>query len=166
MDRRTVLLGGVALTAIGAFAALRMGPASARTAEGPFEITLTEDEWKAKLPPDVYNVLREEFTERPYSSPLNEEKRDGIFACAGCDLPLFDSKTKYDSRTGWPSFYQPLDGAIGEATDFKLGYARTEVHCSRCGGHQGHLFDDGPQPTGLRYCINGLAMVFQPASAG
>jgi len=108
-------------------------------------------------------VLREEATEYPGTSPLLAEKRAGTFVCRGCDLPLFDAATKYESNTGWPSFYQPIDDAIGESTDHLLGYARTEVHCIRCGGHMGHVFDDGPPPTGLRYCINGVSLKFVPA---
>jgi len=128
-------------------------------------VTLSEEEWKKKLSPEAFEVLRHEATEYPGSSPLLNEHRPGIFACAGCDLPLFDAATKYDSGTGWPSFYQPLDNAVGESTDTKLGYPRTEVHCRRCGGHLGHVFDDGPKPTGLRYCMNGVALSFVPAAA-
>ena len=107
-------------------------------------------------------MLRHEATERPWTSPLLDEHRAGTFICAGCDLPLFDSATKYDSGTGWPSFYQPLENAVGELDDTTLGMARTEVHCRRCGGHLGHVFTDGPQPTGLRYCMNGIALKFSP----
>lgn len=134
--------------------------------DGDFEITYTDEEWRRRLTPEQYYVLREEGTERAGSSPLDHEKRAGTFACAGCDLPLYASETKYDSGTGWPSFWAPLDGAIGTREDrsfFLL--ARTEVHCSRCGGHLGHVFDDGPPPTGLRYCMNGLALKFVPAAA-
>jgi peptide-methionine (R)-S-oxide reductase len=136
-----------------------------RAAEGTFEVTKTEAEWRETLNEFEYAVLREEATERPWTSPLLDEHRAGTFACRGCDLPLFDAATKYDSGTGWPSFYQPLDNAIGESTDHLLGYARTEVHCRRCGGHMGHVFPDGPPPTGLRYCINGVSLKFVPATA-
>lgn len=148
---------------IAAFAAMpfALRPAFA-AGEGTFEVTLTEEEWRARLTPEAYAVLREEDTERPFTSPLNDEKREGIFACAGCDLPLFDSATKYDSGTGWPSFYQPIDDAIRTKADISVFGVRTEVHCRRCGGHLGHVFEDGPQPTGLRYCMNGVALKFIP----
>ncbi len=128
-----------------------------------FEITLSEAEWRAKLSDMQYRVLREAETERAGSSPLDDERRKGTFLCAGCDLPLFASETKFDSGTGWPSFYQPLNGAIGTKDDSSLFATRTEVHCRRCGGHLGHVFDDGPKPTGLRYCMNGAALKFAPA---
>ena len=134
-------------------------PAMAQT----FAVTLTEAEWRAKLTPAQFAVLREEDTERAGSSPLDMEKRAGIFDCAGCDLPLFSSDHKFDSGTGWPSFWQPLPDAIGTKLDPGLFGSRTEVHCSRCGGHLGHVFDDGPEPTGQRYCMNGIAMVFRAA---
>ena len=126
-----------------------------------FEITHTDDEWKKILTPNQFKVLREAATERPYSSPLTDEHRHGIFSCAGCDLDLYSSETKFESGTGWPSFYQPLDDAIGTARDISFAMVRTAVHCRRCGGHLGHVFDDGPKPTGLRYCMNGLAMKFK-----
>jgi peptide-methionine (R)-S-oxide reductase len=134
-------------------------PAEART----FKVNLTDAEWRRRLTPAQYKVLREEDTERPFSSPLDRERRKGTYLCAGCDNELFASETKFDSRTGWPSFYRPLPGAIGTKTDLKIGYPRTEVHCADCGGHLGHVFNDGPRPTGLRYCMNGLAMKFRPA---
>lgn len=119
--------------------------------------------WRDLLTPQVYGVLFEEATERPFSSPLNEEKRTGMFICAACALPLFESNAKFDSGTGWPSFYKPIDGHIEKKTDYKLIFPRTEYHCLRCGGHQGHVFDDGPPPTGQRWCNNGLALNFIPA---
>jgi peptide-methionine (R)-S-oxide reductase len=130
-----------------------------------FEVTHTPEQWHAILNPAQYKVLREEDTERPYTSPLNDEHRDGTFACAGCELALFSSATKFDSHTGWPSFWTPLDKAVGVRDDRSFGVLRQEVHCSRCGGHLGHVFDDGPKPTGLRYCMNGLAMTFKPQAA-
>ena len=132
---------------------------------GPFEIAYSEEEWRRRLTPEQYYVLREHGTERAGSSPLDQEKRAGTFVCAGCELPLFSSETKFDSGTGWPSFYAPLDNAIGTSEDRSLFFTRTEVHCRRCGGHLGHVFEDGPPPTGLRYCMNGAALKFVPADA-
>jgi peptide-methionine (R)-S-oxide reductase len=160
IDRR-ILLASAALAAAFGFRWLR--PDDARAAE-KFEIEKTPEEWRKQLTPMQYHILREEGTERPFSSPLLKEHRKGTFACAGCDLPLFSSETKYDSGTGWPSFWQPLPNAVGERSDTTLGMTRTEVHCRRCGGHLGHVFDDGPKPTGLRYCIDGYALTFQPAT--
>jgi len=130
------------------------------SAIGSFEVSHSEAQWHALLSDDQFQVLRKEATERPYSSPLNDEHRTGTFACAGCQLQLFSSTTKFDSHTGWPSFWQPLDNATGIRTDTSFGVLRKEVHCRRCGGHLGHVFTDGPKPTGLRYCMNGLAMSF------
>jgi peptide-methionine (R)-S-oxide reductase len=166
MKRRELLLGATAL-GISAIAGARLlgwrvaPDAMAET----FEITKTEAEWRAILTPDQYAVLREESTERAGSSPLNSEKRKGVFHCAGCDLPLYSSDVKYESGTGWPSFWESLPGAIGTKEDSSFFITRTECHCSRCGGHQGHIFDDGPPPTGKRHCINGIAMTFKPATA-
>lgn len=121
-----------------------------------------ERELKERVGCDAFNVLREEGTERPFSSPLNAEKREGQFVCAACDNPLFESEAKYDSGTGWPSFYRPIPGSLNMKTDYKLGMARTEYHCAHCGSHQGHVFPDGPEPTGERYCNNGIALRFVP----
>jgi peptide-methionine (R)-S-oxide reductase len=132
---------------------------------GSFPTRHSDAEWRAQLSPAAYSILRQNGTERPYSSPLLGEHRPGIFACAGCAHPLFGSATKYDSHTGWPSFWQPLAGAIVKRDDRSLGMARTEVRCATCGSHIGHVFDDGPRPTGLRYCMNGAGMTFKPASA-
>ncbi len=127
-------------------------------------VVKTDAEWKNQLPPDSYHVLREEGTERPFTSPLNHEKRAGTFGCAGCDLTLFASRFKFDSGTGWPSFFDTIPNHIATKTDHNLLFARTEYHCAQCGGHQGHVFNDGPQPTGLRYCNNGVALKFIPSA--
>lgn len=136
----------------------------ARPAEETFEVTKPESEWKAQLSPAAFRVLRQHGTERAGTSPLDHEKRPGTFLCAGCALPLFASRAKFDSGTGWPSFFQPLPDAVRTRSDRSLFMERTEVHCRRCGGHLGHVFDDGPPPTGQRYCMNGVAMAFEPVS--
>lgn len=158
MNRRT-FLGGAATGAC----AITLWHMGLGEAEAAYPVTLSDAEWKKKLSPLAFNVLRRQATEHPYTSPLNDEHRAGIFGCAGCAQKLFSSKTKFDSGTGWPSFWAPLARAVGISSDGMLGYARTEVHCSRCGGHLGHVFDDGPRPTGKRYCMNGVAMTFMAA---
>ena len=160
MNRRTLLgAGGAAL--LGGFALFGGDRSHARA--GNFEVRFSEAEWKKRLNPQQYAVLRQESTERAGSSPLNKEKRKGVYTCAGCDLPVYSSATKFESGTGWPSFWAPLKNAVGTREDNSLFFKRTEVHCRRCGGHLGHVFDDGPKPTGLRYCMNGAAMKFRAA---
>jgi peptide-methionine (R)-S-oxide reductase len=163
MTRRHLLLAGGAAGIAAAFGAPRW-TRRARAAE-VFAVTHTDAEWRQMLNPGQYAVLRQAATERPFTSPLLHEERRGVFACAGCNLDAFSSTTKFDSGTGWPSFWDALPKAVGESQDTSFGMIRTAVHCSRCGGHLGHVFDDGPKPTGLRYCMNGLALTFKPASA-
>jgi peptide-methionine (R)-S-oxide reductase len=164
INRRNLLMAGAALGAIATTS--KFGKAetmtTATTTQDIDWKKLSDAEWRKRLTPAQYNVLRGHGTERPGSSPLNNEHRKGIFACAGCDVPLFSSDTKFHSGTGWPSFYQPLPEAVGTKTDRSFFMTRTEVHCSLCNGHLGHVFDDGPPPTGLRYCMNGVALKFQP----
>ncbi len=139
-----------------------IGSRHARATEEVFEIMKTDEEWRKQLTPAQYRVLRQEGTEPAGTSPLDHNYAAGTYLCAGCELALFSSETKFNSGTGWPSFYAPMDGAVGSTTDYKLIYPRTEVHCHRCGGHLGHVFDDGPRPTGKRYCMNGVALKFVP----
>lgn len=160
MDRRSfirLVAGGVGVLAISKLLTPRLAAAARLD-----RIVRSDEEWKKRLTPVQYHILREEGTEHPYSSPLNNEKRNGMYLCAACDLPLFPSKFKFDSHTGWPSFYDVLPGAVETRIDYKLVLPRTEYHCARCGGHHGHVFKDGPKPTGLRYCNNGVALKFVP----
>lgn len=160
IDRRSLLLALPALSTCGGQAAESAGDPYAASAWRK----LTPADWKARLPAFAFQVLREEATERPNSSPLNDEHRRGVFSCLGCALPLFRSEWKFDSGTGWPSFFHVLPGAVGTKTDFLIGVPRTEYHCARCLGHHGHLFNDGPKPTGMRYCNNGAALRFAPTA--
>ncbi len=157
--RETLILGA------GAAAFALFGCKSQAAAPGNFPYKLSDAEWRRKLGPAAYGVLRQADTETPGTSPLLKEHRAGIFSCKGCAQKLYSSKTKFESGTGWPSFWAPLKGGVVTSTDSTLGFSRTEVHCARCGGHLGHVFDDGPQPTGKRYCMNGVAMTFTPGAA-
>ena len=162
LGRRAALATGAAAV-LGAFALWRTGGAKAPVPAGHFAVQLSEAAWRQRLTAEQFHVLREAGTERARSSPLDAEKRNGVYACAGCAQPLFASTAKFDSGTGWPSFTTPLTGAVGERPDDTMFTRRIEVHCSRCGGHLGHVFDDGPPPTGLRYCMNGAALRFEAA---
>ncbi|KXU82246.1 methionine sulfoxide reductase [Paraburkholderia monticola] len=165
--RRFLFSGGAAMAALAAISRWRplaAAPVADGEPAGSFEVVHTDAQWRQLLTPSQYLVLRKEGTERPFSSPLNDEHRAGVFGCAGCRLDLFASRTKFDSHTGWPSFWAPLEHAVATREDRSFGMTRNEVHCRRCGGHLGHVFDDGPAPTGLRYCMNGVAMNFTPAA--
>jgi peptide-methionine (R)-S-oxide reductase len=159
LTRRTALSG------LAAIASASLLQATAARAGGDDHVAYTDAEWRARLTPEQYEILRKEGTERPFTSPLLHEERKGVFACAGCGLDLFSSSTKFDSGTGWPSFWAPLDKAVDTHVDRTFGMIRSAVTCHRCDGHLGHVFDDGPKPTGLRYCMNGLALTFKPATA-
>jgi peptide-methionine (R)-S-oxide reductase len=157
IDRRLLLMGGATVVGV---ACLGLSRAQAAKSAQAFEVIHTDAEWRALLPPASYQVLRHEGTEAPRSSPLDHFYKAGVYSCAGCGLPDFESKTKFDSKTGWPSFYAPIKDSVETTTDRALGMTRTEVHCRRCGSHLGHVFDDGPKPTGRRYCMNGVALKF------
>jgi peptide-methionine (R)-S-oxide reductase len=161
-DRRSLTFAGVSAIALAAVARVASSARAESTPAPTFEVAKSDEEWKKLLTPEQYYVLRRHGTERAFTSPLDKEYGPGIYACAGCDLPLFSSTTKFNSGTGWPSFYAPLANAVGTSVDRTLWMTRTEVHCRRCGGHLGHVFDDGPKPTGLRYCMNGVALKFLP----
>jgi peptide-methionine (R)-S-oxide reductase len=166
MTKRQFLLSGIAVAGLAGVAAkLSISRAQSEAAAEVFEVAKTEDEWRAILTPEQFNVLREEGTEYPGTSELLNEHRKGTFACRGCDLPLFESDKKFESGTGWPSFWQEIEGNVKYREDRTIGMVRVEEHCRRCGGHLGHVFDDGPPPTGKRHCINGVSLVFHPADA-
>ncbi|MGA0533276.1 peptide-methionine (R)-S-oxide reductase MsrB [Hansschlegelia sp. KR7-227] len=161
VTRRGALIAATGVAAFGLFATRGRSVAAAEA----FEVAYSDADWRARLTPEQYRVLRQADTERPFTSPLLHEKRRGVFACAGCGQKLFASDTKFESGTGWPSFWAPLAKAVGVGRDSSFGMERQEAHCGRCGGHLGHVFDDGPKPTGLRYCMNGVAMTFSPLAA-
>ena len=166
INRRALLTAGVALGALTVTSKFGEAATMTTTDQTVDYRKLSDADWRKRLDPQAYDVLRKHGTERPGTSPLNHEKRKGTFACAGCELPLFSSDTKFESGTGWPSFYQPLADAIETTSDRSLFMVRTEVHCKRCLGHLGHVFDDGPKPTGLRYCMNGVSLKFVPEAGG
>jgi len=164
MITRRMLLTGSAMGAVLLATRSFWGKSGPQAAETTFPVSYSDDEWRQRLTPAQYAVLRQSGTERAFTSPLLHEARAGVFACVACDLDLFQSNTKYDSHTGWPSFWAPIKDAVQTKEDLSFGMVRTEVHCSRCGGHNGHVFNDGPPPTGLRYCMDGVAMTFKPAA--
>lgn len=163
-NRRQFLAMAASAAGLAPVVACLAGPAAVNStmSDKSFPVEKSDAEWRAELTSEQYHVLRGHGTERAFTSPLNSEKRTGIFTCAACGQPLFDAATKFDSGTGWPSFWSPRDGAVGTSVDRSWFMVRTEVHCARCGGHLGHVFEDGPKPTGLRYCINGVALGFEP----
>jgi peptide-methionine (R)-S-oxide reductase len=165
ISRRTAILGATGLAGLASLGIYGSRALGGAPTQGDFEIVRTADEWRDLLTEEQFYVLRKEGTERAWTSPLLEEHRAGVFHCAGCGNPLYESRTKYDSRTGWPSFWDAIPGSVGTKEDRSFFMVRTEVHCARCGGHLGHIFEDGPEPTGLRHCINGVALEFRPAEA-
>ena len=165
LDKRAFITGGIVMASVGGFINALRGKGSASAGTESFPVQKTPEEWKQILSPEAFYVLREHGTERAGTSPLNREKRTGKFVCAGCGHDLFNSDTKFESGTGWPSFFDPLPGAVATTEDNSFFMTRTEVHCSQCGGHLGHVFPDGPPPTGLRYCMNGVSLKFEPAGS-
>jgi peptide-methionine (R)-S-oxide reductase len=164
MITRRMLLTGTAMGAVLLATRSLWGKGGPQAEEASFPVSYSDDEWRQRLTPAQYAVLRQSGTERPFTSPLLHEARAGVFGCVACDLDLFQSNTKFDSHTGWPSFWAPIKDAVQTKQDLSLGMIRTEVHCSHCGGHNGHVFPDGPPPTGMRYCMDGVAMTFKPAA--